>query len=960
MPLFAGSIQHQQTTNNAPRKQLSAAVHQRSLSVPATPDDRRPSRVHFEDATSSPHQAVDLHHQQCHPAFPSSPLRVTIQEVEKGVNDVVPPSRQSGDSQERTTRTGYKNQAEETQNQIDIDSLPQIPSESQLVLPITPAAVAGETPNDSYPPVNTGSTQPHSAQRDSSRPANTDNSAVPPSAPSPHGRNHYSQQRDQKPRSTPHSPSVPPYPAPSSSPELPPQVYPGKQSPLLPPPLAAPRPREISFPRPFRRRLSVAIEPSAVQLPPSPPPEFDFSAFENPPNLAASSSSLYNLLDDSPLIDLTDEKIPGQQATLQECCHSDVKKTYSHFTPLPSPIISEKPLLPSILSTPSTAYLPGRDAQDKVVGGLESQQVVVSFQVSAITGSEVSGISRSLHEYRDETPKGSGTDYALTPKQTPQSPSSPQTASVPAEHQTDHSASSHTPRDESPPRSHSKVDSPSPSPTQVYNGQEEQPATVGEKSVSLFAAMVAGSKRSGSRAPSALGSVYHSTASKPVSGPLTEEALRLHLSSAGHGDVLKSQTAKVGGAVGWAVVNADSSRATEVGMSRWEAGKSKEDELVSLAETVSQKNWERCEILSGLLRNLNHEIQTHDREAEQETQMVRQLGRARQQQLSELVGEVCGGSQFCIPVSSPFQTRPPPACIPLSPALGPVPPGHHPCGPPRAGNISQASIVASFRAHSLMENIRAAAALRAPRSHRAPSIADSNRSALGQVQAAQTSLSSAAGTALKAASNAGSVKAGSEAGTIRATPLGQAEAARATSHTGSPPKAAEKRHLSPTPSHHTQASVAAGLRQPSRAPSRLEDKASSLHPSAAGSTKAPSATVSCKAQSVAGTGMAPSSAAGNVLPSPVASGEEAPGEVQDGPVEEHSVSEEQWVSGGEEEPEPVNQLPPSRDTSLVGSLAAANRHQADEAVLDDHDDHSLSAFLLLSFFLSMSQDELSL
>lgn len=387
-------VKHQQTTNSPPRKQLSSAVHQRSLSVPATPDDRRPSRVHFENATSSPHQAVGFHHQQSHPAIPSSPLRVATQEVEKGrVNDAVPPSRQSGDSQERTTRTECKNQAEETQKQIDIDGLPQRTSESQLGSPITPAAVVGE--ND--PPVNTVSTQPPSAQRDLSRPANisanTDNSAVLPSAPSPsHGRNH-SQQRDQKPQSTRDSTSVPPYPAPSSSPELPPQVYPGKQSPLLPPPLPAPRPREISFPRPFRRRLSVVIEPSAVQLPPSPPAEFDFSAFENPPNLAASSSSnLYSLLDDSPylftfdhpsshhfesdspLIDLTDEEIPGQQASLQECCHSDVKKPYSHFTPLPSPVISEKPLLSSILSSPSTVYLPVRAAQDKIGGGPESQQ----------------------------------------------------------------------------------------------------------------------------------------------------------------------------------------------------------------------------------------------------------------------------------------------------------------------------------------------------------------------------------------------------------------------------------------------------------------------------------------------------------------------------------------------------------------------------------------------------------
>lgn len=108
--------------------------------------------------------------------------------------------------------------------------------------------------------------------------------------------------------------------------------------------------------------------------------------------------------------------------------------------------------------------------------------------------------------------------------------------------------------------------------------------------------------------------------------------------------------------------------------------------------------------------------------------------------------------------------------------------------------------------------------------------------------------------------------------------------------------------------------------------------------------------------------MAPSSAAGSALPSPVAKEEEAPGEAQDGPVEEPTVGDGQCVSGGGEEPEPVNQPSPSRDASLVGSVPAVilDRHQADEALLDDHDDHSLSAFLLLSFLLSMYQDEFSL
>jgi hypothetical protein len=70
---------------------------------------------------------------------------------------------------------------------------------------------------------------------------------------------------------------------------LAPQAYPGKPNPLLPPPSPAPKPTlEIRFPRPFRRRLS--LQPTAVQLPPSPPPQFDFSAFDNP--LPQSNCSL--------------------------------------------------------------------------------------------------------------------------------------------------------------------------------------------------------------------------------------------------------------------------------------------------------------------------------------------------------------------------------------------------------------------------------------------------------------------------------------------------------------------------------------------------------------------------------------------------------------------------------------------------------------------------------------------
>ncbi|KNE97038.1 hypothetical protein PSTG_09613 [Puccinia striiformis f. sp. tritici PST-78] len=648
------------------------------------------------------------------------------------------------------------------------------------------------------------------------------------------------------------------YPSSSSSNDLPPQIYPGKINPLLPPPLPGPQPtRQISFPRPGRRRLSVILEPTAVHLPPSPPAEFDFSAFENPPPQLTSSSSIqYNLLDDSPcmsnfdhlanedlsgrpLIDLTDEEESvgrGKSQHSPKHWKPPSRTPYSHFTPLPSPVISEKPFLSSLLSSPLTDYLPnwyrnktGSPAQD-------------NKNVSVI-GSELSEIIRSINESIsniETKPASSSPFQETTPvgqnSAAPPQPPSERSIKAAVERQTDPSSGGHTPRRQSSSRGQPKPASLHSSPDRGNRGEP--------------AAALASTKRSHSRATSVHWSVHTSPAARSSTEPLTEAALRLHLLSdriLSGDDVSRSQVAPERPAD-----VAPSPRPTdgESRVTRWEAGEPKDDELASLVESINQRNDARSQMLTGLLRAVSHGIQEHDREAEAETAMVRELGRARQRQLGELAGQECGGSQFSAPFGSPKRTPHPPASIrddTFAPTLENF--THiHSRGPSLAGdmsaNIREASVAASLRAHTLLDNIRAAAS-RAT-SAKAPTVAEVHSS--GHIRDEDTA------RPLSGTNKAQSNRTAASLHQASAAPKPSAPASiRAQSH------APSNRISLAAPSNRAQ-SAAASARNPSRAPS-LHDKsavANSQNPSAAASRKAASVAGTTKAQSVAGSVKAPS------------------------------------------------------------------------------------------------------
>ncbi|PLW54001.1 hypothetical protein PCANC_06855 [Puccinia coronata f. sp. avenae] len=764
-------------------------LHQRSLSVPATPANRSPSRVRFANASEhapEPHH----HHHQSHRRVPSSssPLVVATKPEEGCKADPGSSLRPLGES-EKTMEDDDAVEGDRIEQAIrmklskkmEIDRLAhRRTTKLQDVFPISSSAASGG--RGSHPVTNTGSAA--SPERHSALPAHPSHPAgntvmsdhsVGPLAPS--ATRHRQPGRDppsaQRPSSSTTGTSTPPARPPPlyCSADLPPQVYPGKLSPLLPPPLPAPRPtRQISFPRPFRRRLSVDLQPSTVQLPPSPPPEFDFTAFEHPAPQSNSSPFLYNLLDDSPcipnfdsspshhqsefpLIDLSNEREePIDAGKSQQSApegRSTVAKPCNHFSPLPSPVISEEPFLSSILSSPPTECLPAR--HQHTLYGREQEE---NRNDSAIE----SGVAEIIQTSNENIPISPVQEAPPRFAQSPQSsqPSSPRPPSdckqsLPTEQETDHSASSHTPRNESVCRGDSKLAGVPSSPTpatplhqdhiasshtsrsgSVCRGDSKQdgfplsptPATTlyqdhsasshtprnesacrgdsklagvpssptpatpfhqdhrasshtprnesacrGDSKLAEFpssstpgngqeqpvaAPMDASLKRSHSRASSVHSLIYQSPVNKPTSKSLAEEALRLHLSK---DQVLSGDTsvapfqALVGGP--------DAMPSPQIADGRIdpsEAAKSKDDELASLVETINKRNKERSEMLSGLLRAVIHGIQEHDRKAEEETAMIRNLGRARRQLVDRLAGEVCGGSQFGSPFLSPSQT----------------------------------------------------------------------------------------------------------------------------------------------------------------------------------------------------------------------------------------------------------------------------------------------------------------
>ncbi|POW08933.1 hypothetical protein PSHT_09339 [Puccinia striiformis] len=658
------------------------------------------------------------------------------------------------------------------------------------------------------------------------------------------------------------------YPSSSSSNDLPPQIYPGKINPLLPPPLPGPQPtRQISFPRPGRRRLSVILEPTAVHLPPSPPAEFDFSAFENPPPQLTSSSSIQSSpsctliahpdspcmsnfdhlanedLSGRPLIDLTDEEESvgrGKSQHSPKHWKPPSRTPYSHFTPLPSPVISEKPFLSSLLSSPLTDYLPnwyrnktGSPAQDNK------------------NGSELSEIIRSINESISniETKPASSSPFQET---TPEFFALPDPTHV-VHKQLIMLGLSGT-------RSRTKFSSSSAATFgAVWIIRELDDENIFACSIFLLSRSRPSTKTQVQVViPPADNPLLEASRSPPLYIPLpTEEIEENPL-------LLRSHSRAT--SVHWSVHTSPAARSStepltdvapsprptdgESRVTRWEAGEPKDDELASLVESINQRNDARSQMLTGLLRAVSHGIQEHDREAEAETAMVRELGRARQRQLGELAGQECGGSQFSAPFGSPKRTPHPPASIrddTFAPTLENF--THiHSRGPSLAGdmsaNIREASVAASLRAHTLLDNIRAAAS-RAT-SAKAPTVAEVHSS--GHIRDEDTA------RPLSGTNKAQSNRTAASLHQASAAPKPSAPASiRAQSH------APSNRISLAAPSNRAQ-SAAASARNPSRAPS-LHDKsavANSQNPSAAASRKAASVAGTTKAQSVAGSVKAPS------------------------------------------------------------------------------------------------------
>ncbi|KNZ45320.1 hypothetical protein VP01_825g1 [Puccinia sorghi] len=349
---------------------------------------------------------------------------------------------------------------------------------------------------------------------------------------------------------------------------------------------------------------------------------------------------------------------------------------------------------------------------------------------------------------------------------------------------------------------------------------------------------------------------------KSHSEPLTEQALLHHLMS----------DRKLSGNGG-----GNSPRVTEGGITRWEAGESKDEELASLAEKLTQRNEELADKLSAV----NDEIRQHDREGAAETTMVRELGRERERELGELAGEECGGSQFNAPFGSPTHTHPPPPASihHFSPGMESVATHVHPRGPSSlmggdmTSNIRQASVAASLRAHELMENIRAAAASSKAASVRAPSMAEAAHSANGQGTPGREEHEKKPSSAAKTASVAGEstkemmgsvaksvLKEGSTRSSIPRSPAPSQRPKSSTTSVRQPSRAPSLLHPSMAadttrqpsraPSHH-EPSVAGSARQPSHAPSHHE-------PSVAGSARQLSRAPSHHEPSVAGSARQPS------------------------------------------------------------------------------------------------------
>ncbi|PLW15528.1 hypothetical protein PCANC_14522 [Puccinia coronata f. sp. avenae] len=386
-----------------------------------------------------------------------------------------------------------------------------------------------------------------------------------------------------------------------------------------------------------------------------------------------------------------------------------------------------------------------------------------------------------------------------------------------------------------------------------------------------------------------------------------------------------------------------SPRPTEGSRTRWEAGESKDDELASLVESINQQNELRSQMLIDLLGQLNEGIQEHYREAEAETAMVRDIGRARQRDLRELAGEECGGSQFNTRLTNTRTLASPATLVtrqgtPFSPALESIAHLTIPSpGPSTAANMTcnlrQASVAASLQAHALIDNIRAAASratsIRASQA-RGPSIAQAqSNGAGGEQDAGKSHPPSVAGT-VKACSAAGTLHAGSTAGPAPSAAASLHSPSHAPSNRA-PSAAASIRQPSREPSIRAP-SAAASTRQPSRAPSvavapsvqQPSRAPSNLAPSVAGTARQPSCAPSNRVlSSVAASIRQPSCAPSNRVPS-VAGTVRQPSCAPSNRTRSVAASGVQHSGAG-------SVAQPSRAPSLQEALAAADSYHSSGA-----------------------------
>ncbi|PLW43912.1 hypothetical protein PCANC_09622 [Puccinia coronata f. sp. avenae] len=430
----------------------------------------------------------------------------------------------------------------------------------------------------------------------------------------------------------------------------------------------------------------------------------------------------------------------------------------------------------------------------------------------------------------------------------------------------------------------------------------------------------------------------HSHASNAVTEPLTEEALQRHLRSDRISSGHRGETP-----AGGPVDVGRSPRPTEGSRTRWEAGESKDDELASLVESINQQNELRSQMLIDLLGQLNEGIQEHYREAEAETAMVRDIGRARQRDLRELAGEECGGSQFNTRLTNTRTLASPATLVtrqgtPFSPALESIAHLTIPSpGPSTAANMTcnlrQASVAASLQAHALIDNIRAAASratsIRASQA-RGPSIAQAqSNGAGGEQDAGKSHPPSVAGT-VKACSAAGTLHAGSTAGPAPSAAASLHSPSHAPSNRA-PSAAASIRQPSREPSIRAP-SAAASTRQPSRAPSvavapsvqQPSRAPSNLAPSVAGTARQPSCAPSNRVlSSVAASIRQPSCAPSNRVPS-VAGTVRQPSCAPSNRTRSVAASGVQHSGAG-------SVAQPSRAPSLQEALAAADSYHSSGA-----------------------------